>query len=72
MKCIQTHIQVLDYKGGGRPPPPPPNLHKNHSLKKVKSVEKLGREVHVTCTKLKLIKYVSTEETDDILEEIDV
>ena len=28
-------------RGKGRPPPPP-NLHKNHSLKKPKSIEKLG------------------------------
>jgi hypothetical protein len=58
--------------------PPPPNRHKNHSLKKAKSVEKVcvwgggGGGVHVTCSKLKLIKYVSTEEKDDILEELDL
>ena len=53
--------------------PPPPNRHKNHSLRKAKSVEKLGGGgVHVTCSKLKLIKYVSTEEKDDILEELDL
>jgi hypothetical protein len=54
-------------------PPPPPNRHKNHSLKKAKSVEKLGGGgTPVTCSKLKLIKYVSTEENDDILEELDL
>ena len=54
--------------------PPPPNRHKNHSLRKAKSVEKLGGGggVHVTCSKLKLIKNVSTEEKDDILEELDL
>ena len=31
-----------------------------------------GGGVHVTCSKLKLIKYVSTEEKDDILEELDL
>ena len=52
---------------------PPPNRHKNHSFRKAKSVEKLGGGgVHVTCSKLKLIKYVSTEEKDDILEELDL
>ena len=54
-----------------RAPPPPPNRHKNHSLRKAKSVEKLGGGgVHVTCSKLKLIKYVSTEEIYDILEAV--
>jgi hypothetical protein len=37
----------------------PPNRHKNHSLKKAKSVEKLVGVVHVACSKLKLIKHVS-------------
>ena len=42
-------------------------------MKKAKSVEKLGGGgVHVTSSKLKLIKYVSTEENDDILEELDL
>ena len=54
---------------GGRPPP---QSQKNHSLKKAKSVEKLGGGVHVTSSKVKLIKYVSTEENDDILEELDL
>ena len=31
-----------------------------------------GRRVHVTCSKLKLTKYVSTEQDDDILEELDL
>ena len=30
------------------------------------------RVVHVACSKLKLIKYVSSEEKDDILEELDL
>jgi hypothetical protein len=60
---------------------PPPQSPQNHSLRKAKSAEKLGGgggggggrgEVHVTCSKLKLIKYVSTEEKDDILEELDL
>ena len=61
-------------KGGrGGQLPPPPQSQKNHSLKKAKSVEKLGGGgVHVTCSKLKLIKYVSTEENNDILEELDL
>ena len=50
----------------------PPNRHKNHSLKKAKSVEKLVGVVHVACSKLKLIKHVSGEEKDDILEELDL
>ena len=62
--------------GGGRGGATAPlNRHKNHSLKKAKSVEKLfwgGGGVHVTCSKLKLIKYVSTEEKDDILEELEL
>ena len=57
---------------GGRSPP---QSQKKHSLKKAKSVEKLGGRggVRVTSSKLKLIKYVSTEENDDnhILEELD-
>ena len=61
---MQWHSQ-----GGGRRLPS--NRHKNHSLKKAKSVEKLGGGLHVTCPKLKLIKYVSTEENDNILEELD-
>jgi hypothetical protein len=57
---------------GGDRPPPPPNRKKNY-LKKAKSVEKLGGVgVHVTSSKLKLIKNVSTEENDDILEELDL
>jgi hypothetical protein len=32
----------------------------------------MGGGVHVTSSKLKLIKYVSTEENDDILEELDL
>jgi hypothetical protein len=48
------------------------NRHKNHSLEKAKSVEKLGEGVHITCTKLKQTKYVSTEENDNILEELDL
>jgi hypothetical protein len=28
--------------------------------------------VHVICSKLKLIKYISTEQKDDILEELDL
>ena len=38
--------------------PPPPNRHKNQSLKKSKSIEKLGGggEIHVTFSKLKLTK----------------
>jgi hypothetical protein len=61
-------------KGGGREvATAPPNRKKKHSLKKAKSVEKfLGGGVHVTSSKLKLIKYVSTEENDDILEELDL
>jgi hypothetical protein len=54
--------------GGEEGRPPPPNRHKNHSLKKAKSVEKLGEGVHVTCSKLRLIKYVSTEENDEELD----
>ena len=55
---------------GGRPPP---QSQKKHSLKKAKSVEKLGGGgVHVTSPKLKLIKYVATKENDDILEEHDL
>ena len=57
-------------RGGGRSP----QSQKKHSLKKAKSVEKLGGGgVCVTSSKLKLIKYVSTEENDDnhILEELD-
>jgi hypothetical protein len=60
-------------RGGGGGGEPPPNRHKNHSLKKAKSVEKLGGGgLHVTCLKLKLFKYVSSEEKDDILEELDL
>ena len=53
---------------------PPHQSQKKHSLKKVKSVEKLGGGGggHVTSSKLKLIKYVSTEENDDIVEEVDL
>ena len=36
-----NHVQWRS-KRGGRPPPPPHNRHKNHSLKKAKSVENLG------------------------------
>ena len=36
--------------------------------KKAKSVEKLEEGVHVTCSKLKLIKCVSTEENDEELD----
>jgi hypothetical protein len=57
-------------RGGDRPPP---IATKNHSLKKAKSVEKLGGGgLHVACSKLKLIKCVSSEEKDDILEELDL
>jgi hypothetical protein len=57
-------------EGGGASAPP---QSKKTSLKKAKSVEKFrGRGVHVTSSKLKLIKYVSTEENDDILEELDL
>jgi hypothetical protein len=60
-------------KGGTKGARPPPNRHTNHSLKKAKSVDKFFfGGVHVTCSKLKLIKYVSTEEKDDILEELDL
>jgi hypothetical protein len=58
-------------KGGRGGATAPPN-RKKHSLKKAKSVEKLGGGVHVTSSKLKRIKYVSTEENDDILEELDL
>jgi hypothetical protein len=54
-------------RGGDHPP-----IAKKNSLKKAKSVEKLGGGVHVTSSKLKLIKYVSTEENNDILEELDL
>jgi hypothetical protein len=60
-------------RGGEGGTTAPLNRHKNHSLKKAKSVEKLlGGGVDVTCSKLKLIKYVSTEEKDDMLEELDL
>ena len=49
-----------------------PLIEKKHSLKKAKSVETWGGGVHVTSSKLKLTKYVSTEENDDILEELDL
>jgi hypothetical protein len=48
-------------EGGERPPP---NRHKNHSLKKAKSVEKWRGGGYVTCSKVKLIKYVSTDEKE--------
>ena len=55
---------------------PPPPIATKTILGKAKSVEKLGGGggggVHVTCSKLKLIKYVSTEEKDDILGELDL
>jgi hypothetical protein len=50
---------------------PPQTRHKNHSRKGQIRREIGGGGVHVTCSKLKLIKYVSTEEKDDILEELD-
>ena len=53
---------------GGRAPP---QSQKNHSLKKAKSIEKLGGGGY-TLQSSKLIKYVSTEENDDILEELDL
>ena len=59
-------------QGGARGGDRPPNRKKTHSLKKAKSVEKFWGGVHVTSSKLKLIKYVSTEENDDILEELDL
>ena len=60
--------------GATAPSPQSPQKPINHSLKKSKSVQKLerGGGVHVTCSKLKLIKYVSTEENYDILEELDL
>jgi hypothetical protein len=59
-------------QGGARGGRSPPQSQKNYYLKKAKSVEKLGVGVHVTSSKLKLIKYVSTEENDDILEVLDL
>ena len=71
------HIPMCPHQwrsqGGARGGDRPPNRKKNHSLKKAKSVEKLGEGgVHVTSPKLKLIKYVATKENDDILEEHDL
>jgi hypothetical protein len=71
---MSTNVQWRS-QGGGEGGRPPPQSQKNHYLKKAKSVEKLGGGeggVHVTSSKLKLIKYVSTEENDDILEELDL
>ena len=59
-------------QGGARGGDRPPNRKKKHSLKKAKSVERLGGGVHVTSPKLKLIKYIATKENDDILEEHDL
>jgi hypothetical protein len=65
--CNFFFLKISSYIKSPPPPPPTPNRHKNHSLRKAKSVEKWGGwGVHVTCSKLKLIKYVSTEEKDDI------
>ena len=44
-KFLGTYISAQWRSQGGRappPPPPPPNRHKNHSLKKAKSVEMGG------------------------------
>ena len=38
-KCENANHVQWRSKRGGRPPPHPPNRHKNHSLKKAKSVE---------------------------------
>jgi hypothetical protein len=70
---VLSSVNQWRSQGGARGSDRPPQSKKNHSLKKAKSVEKLGGGgVHVTSSKLKLIKYVSTEENDDILEELDL
>jgi hypothetical protein len=70
-EVMETCMTVWRSQGGARGGDRPPPIEHNHSLKKAKSVEKWGG-VHVTSSKLKLIKYVSTEENDDILEELDL
>jgi hypothetical protein len=73
LAVINKYIYISGVaKGGARGEDRPPPNRKKNSLKKAKSVEKLGGGVHVTSSKLKLIKYVSTEENDDILEELDL
>ena len=57
---------------GGRGGASAPPIAKKNSLKKAKSVEKLGGGGGYTLQSSKLIKYVSTEENDDILEELDL
>ena len=70
---IQTFFSGVAKGGQGGATAPPPPIAKKTFSEKAKSVEKLGGGgIHVTSSKLKLIKYVSTEENDDILEELDL
>jgi hypothetical protein len=66
--CLWNQWRSQGGSGGGATAPPPPNRHKNHSMQKAKSVEKFWGGGHITCSKLKLIKYVSTEENDEELD----